>query len=401
MIIKFAFRNVLRNKKRSFLTVVTIFLAAILVGLAQGWINGMVGIYIDNYTKYQTGHIRITTEEFKKREKFLPVDELVYDSDDIINRALKIEGVRAVRERIRFGILLGNKETTTESVGMGIDLKNNEFDLSEKLVSGRIADSGIYIGDKLAEKLGVNQGEDLLIATKTSEGGLNGIKLRVEGIFRLGMIYDKKFFFIGLGDAKRLLKIYNGTTEIFIFAHEISLAEKLKEEIQGLLPAAAGFKVETYREQIGDFYETIEASKSIYGFIEALVLFLASFVIINTMMMAIFERMKEIGTMKAMGMTDRELFLNFTCEGAILGAVGGILGATVGFFIILAIAQNGIDFSAQFENIDMPFEYILRPRIGIAELLIAVVISIIVPSLAAMIPARYARKLMPADALRK
>ncbi len=399
MIIKFAFRNVLRNKKRSFFTVLTIFLAAIIVGFAQGWINGIVGVYINNFTKYVTGHVRVVTEEYIKREKFMPVDELIYNSDSIIKNISHVHGVNRVRERIRFGLLLGNRDNTTEAVGMGINLENNEFDLTHKLVQGQISGSGIYIGEKLAEKLDVKLGQDILIATKTSEGGLNGIKLKVQGIFRLRMAFDKKMFFISLADAKKLLKIYNGTTEIFVFADDISMADTIQKEISQILPR--GLKAQTYKEQMGEFYDLLSTMKSFYSFILALILFLASFVIINTMMMAIFERMREIGTMKAMGMTDRELFLTFTCEGAILGTAGGILGALVGFLLILAVAHYGIDFTTQIENLDMPFEYIIRPKVGLMELLVALLISIIVPSLAAMIPARYTRKLTPAEALRK
>ncbi len=399
MIIKFAFRNVLRNKKRSFLTVLTILLAAILVSFLQSWVNGMIGVYTDNFTKYMTGHVRITSEEFIKRQKFMPVDELISSPGEIIEKVKTIDGVRAVMERIRFGILLGNKDTTIQAIGMGIDLKNNEFNLKEKLTNGAISDTGIYLGVDLAKKLEVNYGKDLLIATKTSEGGLNGIKLKVNGIFNMKMHFDRKLFFVSLKDAKRLLKIYDGTTEIFVFADDVSLAERIDREIEAVLPA--GIISQTHKEQAPAFIETIEAMKPVYSFIETLILFLASFVIINTMMMAIFERMREIGTMKALGMTDRELFLNFTCEGAILGAIGGTIGAVIGFVVIFLVSQNGIDLTSQFENIEMPIEYIIKPKIHISDLLVAIAISIIVPSLAAMIPARYARKLMPADALRK
>lgn len=399
MILKFALRNVLRNKRRSFLTVLTIFLAAALVGVAQGWLNGMTGVYTDNFTKYQTGHARVSTRGFIKREKFLPVDEVIYDSGEIIEKISRVPGVRAVRERIRFGILLGNKDATSEAMGMGIDLKDNEFGLGKKLVSGKMADSGIYIGEKLARKINVKVGDDLLIATRTSEGGLNGIKLPVRGIFKFRMLFDKKFFFISLADAKKLLKIHNGSTEIFVYGEDISQADDIKGDIQAVL--GPGLAVETYREQMGEFMDTLEASKSIYAFIEMLILFLASFVIVNTMMMAIFERMREIGTMKALGMTDREIFINFTLEGAILGTAGGIIGAVIGFLVIFFLSEKGIDFTSQLENIDMPFEYILRPRIGLGDLIPAVLMSIIVPSLAAMIPARYARRLMPGEALRR
>ncbi len=157
----------------------------------------------------------------------------------------------------------------------------------------------------------------------------------------------------------------------------------------------------TYKEQMGEFYATLETMRGFYTFFEVIVLFLASFVIINTMMMAIFERLREIGTMKAMGMTDRQIFLNFTCEGAIIGAAGGIIGAIVGFFIISYFGARGIDFSTQLENFEMPIEYVIHPVAQFKDLAIAVAIAIIVPACAAMIPARYARKLMPAEALRK
>ncbi len=399
MLFKFAFRNVLRNRRRSFLTALSIFFAAIIVGLAQGWVNGIIDVYIDNFATYMTGHVRVTSTGFLEREKFMPVDELIWDSDEVLGEISKIEGVRAARERIRFGILLGSEETTVEAVGMGLDLENNELDLKNKLTRGSMSGSGIYIGYKLAEKMGVNLGEELLIATRTSEGGLNGIKLTIRGFVKLGMMYDRNVFFISIPDAKRLLKMRDSTTEIFVYCEDISDTDTVREKIAAVIPG--DLAAESYKGQLGDLYVIITNMKGIYAFIEALILFLASFVIINTMMMAIFERIREIGTLKAMGMSDRELFINFTLEGAIIGAAGGILGAIVGIVIIMVVSYYGVDLSAQLQSFDMPIEYVLRPRVGMSELLVALFISIVVPALAAMIPARYARKLMPAEALRK
>ena len=119
------------------------------------------------------------------------------------------------------------------------------------------------------------------------------------------------------------------------------------------------------------------------------------------MMMAIFERSKEIGTLKAMGMTDRQIFQNFTCEGAILGAMGGIPGAIAGFILISILSHVGINFEGSVQNIDMPIEYVIKPAIRMSDLIIAVVLSVTVPALAAMIPARHTAKMMPAEALKK
>ncbi|MCP4135505.1 MAG: ABC transporter permease [bacterium] len=407
---KFAFRNVLRNKKRSFLTMLSIFFAAIIVGLAQGLINGVVNVYVDNFIQYQTGHVKITTAEYKKRERFFPVEELVYGSNDIIRELKKMEEVESVEERIRFGLLLGKDETTTEAVAMGIDLANNKMEISQKRLdkNGKKKDlkkepfinSGLYIGKGLAKKLKIIEGDKLLIATKTSQGGLNGIKLSVNGIVDVGVgLLNNKSFFMSLADAKKLLKIDDGTTEIFVYAKETAMTPALVSKIKKIIPEEA--IAESYIKQMGNFYSTIESSKVAYLIIESIILFLASFVIINTMMMAIFERLQEIGTLKALGMTNREIFINFTLEGAIIGAAGGIPGAIVGYCIIIIIAHYGVNFESMVENMDAPIEYIIRPSISILYLLSAVALSIAIPALAAMIPARYSTKLTPAEALRK
>jgi len=399
MIWKFALRNVLRNRKRSFLTMLTVFFGALLVGVTQAWVNGLVNDYIENFTRYQTGHVRVTTEEFLKREKFMPVDEVITGVEALKKKIENLQDVERVEERVQFGILLGHRETTVQAVGMGLELTSNPLDLKNKIIKGKFTGSGIYIGHKLAEKLKVSPGEELLIATKTSIGGLNGIRVTVEGIFRLGMAYDKRYFFLDMKDTRRLLKLGDSTTALFIYSKSHDNVEDLKTHVSATLPG--GIVAKTYKEQMGEFYATLDTMKSFYAFFEILVLFLASFVIINTMMMAIFERLREIGTMKAMGMTDGEIFLNFTCEGAIIGAAGGITGAIIGFLIISYFGTRGIDMSSQLESFEMPIEYVIHPVTQLKDLAIALAIAIVVPACAAMIPARYARKLMPAEALRK
>ena len=402
MIFKFALRNIFRNKKRTVLTIISILFAAMIVGLAQGWVNGLMDAMESNYIKYQTGHIRITTKEYIKRERFIPVDEIIYNSGRVIEDVKKIDGVKSVEERIRFGMLLGKGEKTEESVGMGLDLLNSDLDLSSKLTdeNEKIESQGLYLGYKLAEKLGVKKGEELLIATKTSEGGLNGIKLEVKGLLKFGMkTFDSKFFFMDLGSAKELLKIYDGTTEIFVFLKNIENLHEINNKIS--IKLDDDLVSEDYITQMGDMYGMFQMAKIIYYFIESMIMFLGSFVVINTMMMSIYERMREIGTLKAIGMTDKQLFWNFTCEGAILGAIGGAIGAICGYMIIVYFSISGINMEAFMASIEAPVEYIVYPHVSIIQPFIAIFIAIIIPALASMIPARNMKKYMPADALRK
>ncbi len=400
MFVKYAFRNVLRNKKRSFLTTLAIFFAAFIVMVSQGMISGMLDYFVKNFVNFQTGNVRITTEEFIKRERFMPVDSLVYGSEELIRKIYEIEGVDHVNERIRFGLLLSYHDNTVESLGMGINLLTNEFKLGEKLVEGRLEDSGMYIGVGLAKKLGVGMNEEILMATKTSEGGLNAIKLPVKGIFKTTIdMFDANVFFLSSEDAKRLLKVFGATTEIYVFTKKTDMTEKVQDEIKKILPP--GVVALNYKETIGPLYSLLEQMRIIFVFAEAIILFLASFVIINTMMMAIFERMQEIGTLKAMGMTQRDLFNNFTLEGAYMGLIGGILGTVVGFIAITVIGAVGLDMGDVYKGMEFPIESVLRVETKGTDFLISLMVSIIIPPLAAMIPARFAGRLTPAEALRK
>ncbi|MCX7820779.1 MAG: hypothetical protein N2258_03795, partial [Brevinematales bacterium] len=202
MLFKFALRNVFRNRKRSILTILAILVASIVVAVAMGWIDGMLNMMIDNYKKYQTGDLRITKVEFIKRERFLPVDELVENQENIFNNIRKIKGVKHIEERIKFGLILGYKETSKFAIGLAIDLKESILKPEEKLIEGNLEKDGLYLGVNLAKKLKIKTGDELLLATKTSEGGLNAIKLKVKGIFKYKVAtLDNDFFILDLNEA--------------------------------------------------------------------------------------------------------------------------------------------------------------------------------------------------------
>lgn len=397
---KFAFRNVFRNRKRSFLTGLSIFIAAITVATSEGWVRGTMDNFWNGYVKYQTGDVRITTKEFYGRERFLPVDELVPGTENILKKTEALPDVVMTEERMRFGILLSKGDQTVAAVGEGIDLKNSRLDIGRYVVESQHGQDGIYIGTLLAEKLGVKTGDRLLLATKTSEGGLNGIKLPIEGIFRFGVtMMDRDFFFISLSNAKRLLKTDRDVTEIFVFTRKHEMAAMVAKNIRTYLPQ--GVQAMTYAEQLGSLYDLMNMTENMMIFIEALILFLASFVVINTMMMAVFERYPEIGTLKALGMTDRQVFVNFILEGAIIGTMGGTAGAVAGYLLVVLFSITGVDISVLMDNVDIPMNNVIYPSANVIVLVITIVLSIIVTALSASVSAFRAKSLTPVEALKK
>jgi putative ABC transport system permease protein len=167
-----------------------------------------------------------------------------------------------------------------------------------------------------------------------------------------------------------------------------------------MLPEGGEEVVRDLQTQLGSMYNFIPIYRYIIYFFELMIILLASFVIISTMMQAVFERMREIGTLKAMGMTDGEIFYSYTFEGAIIGMIGAIPGGIIGYLLVLRMSANGLTLE-QFRNVDLPFNFVLYPFIGPEVLFISIIMAVLMSGLAAMIPARNASSLMPAEALRK
>lgn len=401
MILRFAFRNVFRNRRRSLLTATSIFFGALISAFAIGFINGMMDEMSRNFVNFQTGNLKVVTPEYGKMFRFMPVDKAVVPADEWSAKIKALPGVTGVEERIPFGILMGKEDDSVNAVGVGTDLRTSRYELASKIVEGSLTEGGIYIGVNLAKRLRVKLGDDLLIATKTYAEGLNGIKLRVTGIFSFGIgVFDRQFFFINMADARRLLKVPGtAASELLVFTDRKAKPADVKKSILSALPPGAA-TVMTPSEQVGTYYDFLDSARYIYYMIAAFILFLASFIIINTMMMAIFERIQEIGTLKSMGMTDRQIFWNFTLEGAIIGSLGGIFGGAIGYALVVYFAVKGIHFEG-LQNMDMPISVVIYPSMGIDVLVLTIVMAVIISSVSAMIPARHSKQFSPAEALRR
>jgi putative ABC transport system permease protein len=258
----------------------------------------------------------------------------------------------------------------------------------------------IYPGKTLAAKLHVREGERLLLAAKTASGGLNGIKLPMAAAIATGSgRMDKNAFFISLSNARRLLRTGAAATELYVYLHDPARAAAVAARIRPMLPA--GVVARTLAEQNPAFHDYLTAVQSFMILIDAVILFLASFVIINTMMMAVYERAREIGTLKALGMEEGTIIRAFGLEGGLLGLTGGLAGALLGTVLIAVLGHTGIDLTAMMEGIDMPMEYIIRPSLSVGTVLVSLLLAILIPAGAAMLPASRIRRLSAAEALRR
>ena len=404
---KLALRNVLRNKRRSFLTGLSIAFAVMIVIFIWTFVSGILVGMFNNYVTGSVGHIRVLNSDYLKRETMLPLSSTVADYQRLIKTLEQEPAVKLATGRIKFGVLMDIKGKNKPVLGIGIDPQREEavLGLSQKMLSGKVFSSGTsetIVGAGLAKELAFKTGATLTVITQTAHGSMSGINLKVAGIFSLGVAsVDNRTFYLALDQAQQLLDMDGRVTEIFLLIKDSDKAVEVAAAIGKQLPA--GLTAVPWQSN-GFLYFMMAIMKNIYAAIYAFILILASFTILNTMFMAVMERTREIGMMKALGMKEGEIGWLITLEALILGTMASLIGAAGGALLAYYVSTKGIDYTAAFEKIrdvEIPLSYIYKGEFSWLTILVGFLLGILFSVLASIFPARRAAKLDAAEAMKE
>jgi len=408
---KIALRNILRNRRRTLLTGLSITAAVMIVVYLWSFIMGIVDSSFENTIRSSSGHIRIMAPDYVRREKMLPLGENIADYTNIQKIAEKNPKVTLSTGRIKFGVLIEQKGKSKPVMGIGIDPAKEDMisDLKNRIIQGRKIIPGrgeMNMGDLLARDLGLTIGDTLTIVTQTAYGSLAAMDLRIVGIFRLNIpSFDGRTFYMPLDKAQTLLDMEGKVTEIFLLVRNENEAPKIAKEISlDLARSIPGkFTVKPWQDQ-GMIYFWMRIVKFIYGFIYMIILLLASFTILNTMFMSVLERTKEIGMMKALGMKNGGIVRMILYEAVLIGILASTVGAALGAGIAYYLSVVGIDFTGVFAKMggtfNFPVSYVYRAVFKWTIILTGFVFGVFFSVLAAIPPAIKASEMEPIEALR-
>lgn len=407
-LIKLAFRNLNRNRRRSLLAITSVTIAILCVTFFRGFAGGMIKSVVKNSTKNETGHIRITTKAFKEKSRFYPVTENIEDPSIVIKKIRNNENINRhislITERINFGVLLSNEGNNKTVVALAGD---PEVEKELLMLQNSIKQGGRYleneretiIGAKIAEALNLKVGSTLKVMTQGADYALHLRKFTVVGIFETGLnILDDKFFQIPIADAKKLLRTDFGTQQIVIMLKDHKKSATLAKEIKVLL-SDKNFVVESWSEH-GGWAQMVNMAGIIYNYIYFFIAFLGAFIITNIMMMVVLERRKEIGIMKSMGISRGEVMILFLFEGTILGFIGSCIGIALGMGINTYFAIFGLDMTAMVGSFNYPIDNILYFDISPASVLNMLFIGVVVSALVSMLPAWRASRMNAVDSIK-
>ena len=408
-ILKMAFRNIWRNRRRSILAFTSVALSIAGVTFFRGFAGGMLQSIVRNSTKNETGHIRITTRKFREKRQFYPVTENIAQPEKII-AAIKADPVISpqlalVTERINFGVLLANEGNNKYAAALAGD-PVIEKDLL--LLQNSLRKGGRYlqneretmVGSKIADALNLKVGDVLKVMTPGADYALHLRKFNVVGIFETGLnILDDKFFQIPLADAKKLLRMGGSTQQIVIMLKDYKKSTEVAALIRTLLNDDEELAVLSWTEH-GDWSSMVQMAGTIYAYFYFLIAFLGAFIITNILMMVVLERRKEIGIVKSMGISKFEVLILFLFEGIILGLIGSLVGIGLGMLINTYFAIFGLDFSAMMGSFNYPIDMTIYCEISPGSLVYVLLIGVIVSALVSVLPSWRASRMNAVDAIK-
>ena len=404
---RIAFRNIRRNKRRSLLSGTAITVAAMFITFMFSLIAGMLSDFESNLVRYVSGHVRIRHVEYDENEELNPLHLSVIEYEEVVREMEAEDEVAAVVPRTRFFTAIYRNDRTYNGMGLGVDFEREAsvMRIQDALELGRLPQMGqkeMVLSAGLAEELELGVGEKLTLLTKNKYMGMSGMTFTVTGIVRFLVAgFNESFFLVPIDTTARFLKMNDEATEILVVLNDSKRVDEFAEKAAGIL---AGMDRDNLSAQpwtrIGIAAGYMQYARSAYDVIALVFFILASTVIINTTMMVIYERMREIGTVAAMGMTPQEIVRLFFLEAFYIGAIAAFVGVLLGIAVTIPLSKVGIDLTQSMEGVDMEINPIVYPQLNIRSTVFVFFYSTVIASLASFIPSRRAAKIEPVEALR-
>ncbi len=416
-LLSIAARNLLRNRRRTAIT-----LAALVVGVGamvglRGFVNGLQSMLLENVVFGQLGAVQVHTKGYLANVQASPLTLDMADSEALRRRIASVPGVIQVSPRIVFGAMLSlpdaegvSEEAPARTGFLQVTAYDPALELTVTPQRARWLDRGALLSSVEAPELLLNAELARSLSAEVTgaqvpdtqwpavlagdrDGALNGVAVRLAGTLKSAAPGDRRLGYLPLSTAQALLRMEGRVTEYALAVERLEDAPRVRTAVQAAL--GPGYEVHTWGEVLPFLADLMRHQDSLFGILTSVFLVTVLLGIVNVMLMNVLERVREIGTMLAVGMRRRQIVALFLLEGAVLGLVGGVLGALVGAAVTLWLGQRGIQMSAPGAAVDS----IIRPSVTFLYLVRSVGLTTVGAALSALWPAYRAAQLRPVEAL--
>ena len=402
--IKLAWRNMWRNWRRTLIATVAIVLSMILLIFMQAFLDGSDQAIYGNLVRLYGGNVLIHMDGYREKSTRLPMLPLE-DTDAILAAVRSQPNVLTASRRINTGGLVSNRDAS-QAVNITAIEPQIEAPVSlaaENITAGRFLTpedgDNIVIGQALADHLNVSVGDRVSLLGRRKDESMRRRTMTVVGIFNLGLgEAEKGLVYINLPTAQTLYNLRGQETEIAVSLEEIGQEDVLINAIAPDFPNHEVDSLYTLRPELGEALATDRAMTLMIG---GIMLLMAAIGILNLMLMAAFERTREMGVLAALGMKGRQVMGLFVLEGAFIGVVGAVIGCIASWLLVMTVGQKGYDISYVQDagEIYALMGDRLYPHISGVIIVEYGLAAVVIAALAALYPAWQASRREPAEAL--
>jgi len=405
---KIAIRNLLRYKRRTLLTTslvaIGVVFVLVFISVSGSFKNMMIGQITDSFL----GHVQIHKKGYVASIDSLPLTlNLGSNALAKIEKAInEVPGIEAYSKRIKFGGMFSNFVETTNVRLNGVfpddEVKTAPLFLSRGKEGEKTIRTGeILVPELLAKGMKVKVGDTVVIIATNRDGSVNGKQFRVGGILESATGPGGRDGYIHIDDAAEILRM--DTMEISEIAIRLrdfdelhTVFERLTDKLSNELNKQGGpaFEVHTW-EKLSPFYNIARMIDVMTFFVKLMLIAIVLISIMNVMVMAVYERIREIGTIAAIGTLPGKIVAMFLIEGFFLGFFGAVVGDILGVAVISVLNVAKLTFSFGRQK-----GLLLSPSINLQDILVISIIVITISVIASLQPAYKASRMNPIDALR-
>lgn len=402
-LLRIGWRNLWRNPRRTVITSLAMAIGMVMLAFVLSIMAGMQRDMIDRGTELMLGHLQIHGEGYRPDRSIF--DTIPGDGRELAERLLDMESIFGASPRVgTFGLMsAGSKSLGAEIVGVDRDAESQVTTLGRKVTSGDLPardERTIAIGDLAAATLGVALGDEIVVITQAADGSLGNELFRLSGTFRTGLeLVDGGVAILDLGAAQDLLALPRDKV------HEIAVRTTAPAEARGVAAAlrrelgVAGLDIEPWQTLAPELSSWVAMSDSWLWIMYAIVFALAAISVLNTMLMAVFERMREFGVLAAIGMRPAAVIGMVLVEVAALALVSLLAALLLGAPLLHFVVGRGLDLSSLtggFSLSGVAVGPILRGAWVFSEFAVAAALLVACALLAGLWPAGRAARADPA-----
>ena len=400
-ILKMAFRDLGRNRRRSFFSALAVGGGLALLILMASVVEGEMGGALENTIRLQSGHIQIRAATYNENKSSLKWEDLVANPDEIAAKIAAFDQVEAATPRLYASGFLSSGTQSAGAKITGIDPLSPASDpYREGLISGQYLSpddrDAVLIGKPMAEKLNLDVGDNVGLSLNTADGTVQEQTFIVKGIYTTNTFgFDSSTVFLPLAKAQAMTQTENHASTIFVLLKDTSMTDT----VAPALSVSSNLQIKTWKDLNSLFVEWEAMAQSYIGFLYMIILAISVSVIINTLIMSVYERTREIGILSAIGMRGNRIMMLFLAESSLLAIGGVILGLIIGVLATVYFNVNGF-YVGNMGLSGIAITDTVYAKLTTENLINLTIMTFIATILAGLYPAIMASRMQPVEALR-